>query len=499
MNHRIMIAALLTLGLVACSDDFLELPSETNLTTTTFFKTQGDFEKAVNGAYAPLRDLYRSGANSGTGAWIMGEMHSDNTFYLYSASFRATSDPEQIASFIYDPASAAATQRYQTDYLVIARANQIISQIDKIEFDAAIKSNLKGQALFLRALSYFDLVQYFGELPLHLEPATSLSDVALPLSSVEKIYEQIIADATAAAGLLPLKSAQQAGRATSGAANTLLGNAYIVIGEHDDAEVALKKVVNSNEYSLLPSYADVFRPANKNSSESVFEVQYLEGTGGFASNFTYSFFPQPISAAELTTLMGNFGVTPTNVQALTQEAFNVPTPNLIAAYEDGDEREDASIGYGIAHGLNFPFVRKYLHPHTAAGITNDNWPVYRYSEVLLLLAEALHKQGKSTEALTHLNEVRNRAELGDIVSTANLSDVILHERRIELAFENKRWLDLVRAGKVTEVISAYGAEVKADPQAYYFPVGVNPFPSAFTDFRTVFPKPASEALLSPYF
>jgi hypothetical protein len=206
-----------------------------------------------------------------------------------------------------------------------------------------------------------------------------------------------------------------------------------------------------------------------------------------------------LTAMELTTLMANFGVTPTNIQALTAEAFNVPTPDLIADYEDGDEREDASIGYGVAGGITYPFIRKYLHPHSAAGITNNNWPIYHYSEVLLLLAEALHEQGKSVEALDYLNEVRDRAGLDDINSTANLSNVILHERRIELAFENKRWLDLVRTGKVTEIITTFGDNVKANPPAYYFPAGINPFPAAFSDFRTTFPLPASEALLSPYF
>jgi tetratricopeptide (TPR) repeat protein len=348
-------------------------------------------------------------------------------------------------------------------------------------------------------LSYFSLVQHYGSIPLHLQPATSLADVGLPLSSVDEVYAQIIEDASAAADLLPAKSDQEAGRATSGAANTLLGDVYVVRQQYAAAEVVLKEVVNSHEYELLPDYASIFNTANKNNLESVFEVQYLQGAGGFQSNFVYAFLPQPITAAELTTLLGDNGVAPTNIQALSIEAFNVPTPNLIADYEAGDERFDASIGYGIAGGITYPYVRKYLHPHSLAGNTDDNWPVYRYAEVLLLLAESLHEQGKSNDALEYLNEVRDRAELDDITSTANLSEVILHERRIELAFEAKRWLDLVRTGKVEEVISAYGGEVKANPQDYYFPAGINPFPSAFTDFRTTFPLPASEALLSPYF
>ena len=499
MRHTILYAALIMIAFNACKEDFLDIPSETNLTTNTFFTSQSDFEKAVNGAYAPLRTLYNNPAANNSSAYFMGEMHSDNTHYVLNPNFRATIDQEQIADFIYDASSAIATNRYTANYLIIARANQILAQIDNIDFDATIKSNLKGQAFFLRALSYFDLVQYFGKVPLHLTPATTLNETYLPLSSVDSIYLQIIADASEAASLLPTKSVQEPGRATSGAAKTLLGNVYIVLKDYASAETVLKDVVNSGEYSLISNYAAVFDPSNKNNSESVFEVQYKEGSEGYASNFINPFLPQPISAEEITTLFAANGVYPANVQALTVEGYNIPTPDLIAAYETGDERKDASIGFVTASGKTYPFIKKYLHPHAQFGITNDNWPVYRYAEVLLLLAEALNEQGKSSEALPYLNMVRKRAGLADITSTTNLSDVILHERRVELAFENKRWLDLVRTGKAVEVITAYGTRVKANPANYYYPPGFAPVPASFTNIQLTFPLPASEALLSPYF
>jgi hypothetical protein len=498
-NSAILIGILM-LVFTSCND-FLDLPSETNLTSAIFFKSQSDFEKAVNGAYAPLRGLFASGANAATGSWLMGEMHSDNTRYKYNPNFRATIDQENIADFTVIPTNSAVLNKYRGYYSVIARANQILNAIDGVDFDATVKNNLKGQALFLRALSYFDLVQYFGEVPMHLVPSTSLNDVALPLSEVSDIYAQIIADATEAGALLPPKSTQQAGRATSGAARTLLGNVHVVLKNWSAAETVLKEVVNSNEYSLLANYADVFLTSNKNNSESVFEVQYRQGQDGYSSNFVYSFFPMPITAGELTACLASYGVTPAAVNGLVQEGYNIPSPEIIAAYEVGDERRNASIGTITAGGISYPFIRKYLHPHTTAGLTDDNWPIYRYSEVLLLLAEALHEQGgaKSTEALTYLNLVRDRAELADILSTTNLSDVIFNERRVELAFENKRWLDLVRTGRAVAVMTAFGASVKANPQNYYFPVGQAPVPAAFTTISLTFPLPADEALLSPYF
>src|SRR6218665_2298045 len=148
----VLLMTLISLGLSACNN-FLEIQPKTHLTSATFFKTQDDFEKAVNGAYAVLRDLYKD-------AWIMGEMHSDNTYYIHNSDHRGNQDTELVANFIEYPAGSPASSRYTADYRIIARSNQILAQIESIEFSATVKNNLKGQALFLRALSYFDLVQY---------------------------------------------------------------------------------------------------------------------------------------------------------------------------------------------------------------------------------------------------------------------------------------------------------------------------------------------------
>jgi len=491
-RNSVILIALLMLGLSSC-DDFLELTPEANLTSVTFFKSENDFAKAVNGAYEPLRGMYTANA------WLVSEMHSDNTRYRYNPNFRATLDQESLNDFTVLPTNTLMRDNYRAHYLVIARANQILSAIDGVDFDAAVKNNLKGQALFLRALAYFNLVQYFGKIPLHLVPSTSLADVALPLSEVSDVYAQIISDGTTAASLLPDKSVQQPGRATSGAAKTLLGNVYVVLENWSAAETVLKEVVTSNKYSLVPSYADVFLTTNKNNSESVFEVQYRQGQDGYSSNFIYPWLPMPMTAAEISATFAKYGVSPTGIAAQTTEGYNIPSLDMVAAYEPGDERKAASVGTATAGGVDYPLIIKYLHPHTSATLTDDNFPVYRYAEVLLLLAEALDEQGKSAEALPYLNQVRDRAELADIVSTANLRDVIFNERRVELAFENKRWLDLARTGRAVDVMSTFGASVKANPQAYYFPPGQQPVPSAFTQIDLTFPLPADEALLSPYF
>ncbi len=490
---KILIPVLfLSLFISSCSPDFLEIPSENNLSTAIFYKNEKDLQQGVNAAYAPLRNLYNEGYS---GAWVMGELRSDNTTYIYNPADRGTIHPEAIADFTNQPSNGVSTSKYVTDYQIIARANQILASIDDVDFAEASKNNIKGQALFLRAFAYFDLVQYYGRVPLHLTPVTIRQETALPLSEVEAIYAQIITDASSAATLLPKKSVQEAGRATSGAAKTLLGNVYAVQKNWQLAEIVLKEVIDSGEYALLGNYASVFSVNNKNNQESVFEIQFKEGTDGYASSFIYQMLPLPMSAAQVASITGASGT-----QALTIEAYNIPTPDLLAAYEVGDLRKDISIAsVTLDNNKTYPYIKKLLQPHTQAGITGTNWPVYRYAEVLLLYAEALNEQGKTVSH--YLNDVRHRAGLLDspAVGQANIRTAILAERRVELAFENKRWLDLVRTGNAQSVMAAYGARVKASPQAYYFPAGIAPAPAAFTTISLLFPLPASESLLSPYF
>lgn len=502
MKKRIIIIWLLGFVLTSCQDNFLEIFPETALSSATFFKTESDFQQAVNAAYVPLRSIVNDRA------WLLGEMHSDNTYYARNILFGATEQQENIADFAIPTAQGITTNihvlnQYRLDYQIIARTNQILTLIDGVDFNAASKNNLKGQAFFLRAYAYFELVRYFGKVPLHLTPVTNRAEAALPLASVEQLYAQIIKDADQAAKLLLNKSKQEPGRVTSGAAKTLLANAYIVQKKWADAEKLLKDVVANDGYSLMSEYADAFSTstANKNNKESVFEVQFQEGSAGYAGNFLYSFLPRPMSPTELKTITGT-----SNPQPLTAEGNNIPTPDIIAAYETGDKRLNASVAYitlsgSLRENKVYPYIKKYAKVHALNGNHGMNWPIYRYSEVLLFLAEALNEQGKTAEAATYLNQVRSRAGLANskAASQADMRNALFQERRVELAFENKRWFDLVRSGTATAVITAYGNRIKANPLNYYYPKGAVPPGNAFTQLELLYPLPAVEAALSPYF
>ncbi len=231
----------MTFLFTSCQDDFLSIIPETALSSATFFTKEADFQQAVNAAYVPLRSIVNDRA------WLLGEMHSDNTYYARNILFGATEQQEDIADFAIPVANGVTANvhvlnQYRLDYQIIARTNQVLALIDNIEFGEESKNNLKGQAYFLRAYAYFELVRYFGKVPLHLEPVQGRDDATLPLSSEEEIYNQIVSDATQAVNLLPPKSAQEAGRATSGAARTLLANVYIVQKKWAEAETLLMEV-----------------------------------------------------------------------------------------------------------------------------------------------------------------------------------------------------------------------------------------------------------------
>ncbi|WP_154855110.1 RagB/SusD family nutrient uptake outer membrane protein [Cyclobacterium xiamenense] len=493
--------ALLGMTMSSC-EEFLTIAPETALSSATFYKTETDFEQAVNATYAPLRSI----ANSRS--WLLCEMRSDNTIYARNINFGATEQQEDLSDHALPEDQGITTNthvlnQYRQDYLIIARANQILTQIDEIEFNQASKDNLKGQALFLRGYAYYELARYFGSVPLHLTPVTTREEAALPLTPESEIYAQLISDIQAAVNLLPVRSQQGVGRASKGAAQMLLADVFITQKRWAEAETLLKAIISSGEYSLIDNYEDVFSESvgNKNNAESLFEIQFLEGPEGLNSSFLYSFMPRPISLQELQPITGT-----SNPQPLDGEGNNIPTPDIIAAYEDGDLRKDASIAYVEISGSDredkvYPYIKKYAKHHELHGNHGINWPIYRYAEVLLFLAEALNEQGKTEEAAGYLNQVRNRAGLANSTASGqtDMREAIFKERRVELAFENKRWFDITRADRVQEIIGDFGARALANPLDYYYPAGATFRSNAFTNITKYYALPAAEAEITPHF
>lgn len=496
---------LLFIGVLSssCQKSFLELSPQDQYSPGNFYKTEAQFRQAINAAYTPLRELL-------VNDYFTAESRSDNTHYEYNPGTRGTAylQRENIVDFTDDPTNAYTNAVYFHCYSSISKANIVIERLAQADFDAAAKNALDGEAKFLRAWNYFRLVRYFGGVPLYLTEVKTSDEAFLPRASVDQVYAQIILDAQDAINELaaPTKF-PQSGMATKGAATMLLAEVFVTQKKWAEAE-ALLNTLPAMGYQLLPNYADVFSTSNKNSRESIFEVQFLEGLqGGQQSNFIYLFLPRTTNTNLIT------GVATNNTGS---GGWNTPSTDMINSYEANDKRKDASIGiaegtynssnvftisakksivdYTPAAGkIGVPYIKKYLNPHTNPNNTNDNWPIYRYADALLLLAEAQNEQNKTGSAITTLNMVRFRAGLTNVsgLLQEELRAKIAQERRVELAFENHRWFDLVRTGTAVSTMNAYGTKLKT----------TNPYLGAetyqVTDDRLLFPIPQSEREINP--
>lgn len=456
---------ILTLAATSCKKTFLDQTPEASLAGNNFYQTETDFKQAVNGAYASIKDM------ANVNYWLFGEMRSDNTSNQYNPSDRGYEQREFIDQFLVGATAEPIENFWQQNYTGIARCNEIIARIGGITMAEQLKNQFTGEALFLRAFNYFNLLRQYGGVPLRLLPTDAPSDArSKGRATVEEVYTQVIADLKAASEKLPASyAAAELGRATEGAARALLAKVYLTRGNYSESLTELRKVQGLG-YSLLANYADVFSPANKNNKESVFEIQYMGSQPSLASNFMYQFAPwnsgSIVTGDAGSTLGGGNG-------------WNIPTKNMINAYEVGDIRKDLSLATGFTDLTGkfqaIPYVKKYNHGFVERGRTDDNFPVIRYADVLLMIAECLNEQGfvANGEAFTLLNQIRFRAKLnpktaGNSVPALSVDNqqafrqAILQERRVELAFENQRWYDLLRSGKAVEVMIAQGKEELAE-------------------------------------
>ncbi|MFH5886404.1 RagB/SusD family nutrient uptake outer membrane protein [Halalkalibaculum sp. DA3122] len=477
---------------VSC-DDFLSSQPANFISSTEFFENEEQVDQTVIAAYAKLQDMYNN-------QWKFSEVRSDNTINQYNSSNFGHHPTWLIDEFVMSPSNQNLAPYWQDVYQGIQRANLVINNIEQVEFSSGdLKNQLMGEAKFLRSLYYFSLVRLFGGVPLVLDQVRSPDQAFSTLeerASTEQVYNQIITDASDAAELLPESySNENKGRATEGAARTLLADVYMTRQNFSSAAEELEIIMNLG-YGLLPDYSDIYDPANKNNQESIFAVNYaeLETNVGLGNSFIYSFAPH------------NSGSEITGDNAGTPAGLNIPTRDMLEAYESGDERKEASIGFyvdpgngqhGIAIGDTLLYVKKVDHPHSVRGATNGNWPVYRYAHVLLMMAETINEvDGPISEAYGYINQVRQRAGLDPLatgLSQSEFREAIYQEQRVELAFENHRWFNLLRTGRAIETMMQHGEEVK-DLQPHFTsqPVYI------IEDFKLIYPIPEREINLNPH-
>ena len=435
---RLIIYLLIGGLFTACGEDFTDLAPISNRNEADFYNTANDFTVAVNASYAGLQDV----GVYGRAYWTMFEMRSDNTDQGPDATGLARQFTE-INAFTEDPLNQQVTSAWISSYCVIANCNVILSRIDGADLEESIANGVKGEALFLRSLMYYHLAIAFGNIPLQLtpfEPGSGLEQV-----NAEAVYSQLVGDLTDAENNLPVSyDGGNTGRATKGAAATLLAKVLLTQEQNGQAETVLRRIIDNYNYTLLDNFADLWGISNENNAETIFEVQFVSGGIGQGSAFTNDFSP----AGNLQTGQG-FG-------------RNRPNLMLVEAYEPGDLRFEPSLDttYLNADGevVEQRYVRKFESDPPVENDSDINFVVFRYADVLLMLAEAL---GETDESYGLINEVRNRAGLPDINASTpgSFEEKLLQERQLELAFENHRWADLLRFGMARDMVEAAEEEV----------------------------------------
>lgn len=444
------IFALMAFVLPSCHD-FLEENPKDRTAISNYYKTKEDAIFAVNAVYAHL--------NAQSGDTFGGVYHSNFWITIGLASDEMLNnqvgnvDADQLANFTYSPQNGIVYDVWKQHYKAISLANIAIAKVPLIDMDETLRDRLTNEAKFLRGLLYFNLVRMYGKIPLLVSENNDLYPGA---AEVEDIYTQIIQDLTDAENL-PKDQTDGRGRATWGAAKSILAKVYLTRGEYDKCAALCLEVIQSNKYALWDDYADVFKMANRGGKEAIFDVGFGDADGSIifweSGQFHVRLLPTMLMTAHITN---------------NTLGWQVPTQDLADSFETGDERKAVTVFNqfnetvrGTAYNVPFDkyYFRKYWDVTDEKEFTNAqtkaNFPVIRYSDVLLMYAEALAAQsGPTADAYTYLNMVRDRAGLDPLadLSKAEFLDAVLKERKLELAAEGHRWFDLVRTQKLATVV-----------------------------------------------
>jgi hypothetical protein len=441
---------------VGCSNSFLEVPPQGQTVATQFWVNGDDATKAVNAMYANLHSWTNVAfapiavESMGSDDAEKGSSATDATFMNNFDNYSASANEGQLSDF------------WSGQYQSINFCNQVLDNVPNISMDGTLKARYLAEAKFVRAYCYFRLVRAFGDVPLRLKVPASSAEYNIPRTPKAEVWAAIETDLNDAASVLPATyGASDIGRATKGAAIALHAKVAMYQKKWPDVLTYTNQVMTMG-YSLFPNYEQLFRVANENCQESVFELQCALIPGNPAASFSQYSQVQGVRAS----VGGGWG-------------FNVPTPSLAAAYEPGDPRRDATIifrgettpeGDAIpAQGDNMMYNQKSYVPFSlyVSGYNEgcqQNIRVIRYADVLLMNAEASIETGNAAQALASLELVRARARGGDatilpkVTTTdpAALRTAIYNERHVELAMEFDRYFDVIRQGRGTEVFGPKG-------------------------------------------
>jgi starch-binding outer membrane protein, SusD/RagB family len=461
MNKRLIIRsflfALCCFAGVSCSK-FLNKDIQGVYPANQFYTTSSAAVEAVNEAYAGL--TFTSG--TANPLWVFGDVASDDAA---SGDPAASPDAATIDNFSFSATNSHLANEWGNFYEGITNCNLVLANVPLINMDTALRSRVLAEARFLRAWYYFMLVNIYGEVPIVLTPLTPVQ-MQIAQSPAKQIYETVIEpDLMAALHVLPASyTGADIGRATSGAAASLLAKVYLYQEKWDSSLVYSNLVISSGQYSLMNIYSQNFDALHKNNMESIFEVQMIGGQNPNVGNSLNQWFAPQI--------VGGY-------------YCDAPNPNFVSEFDSTaagvhDPRLNYTVGTDSTLWNNGEFylsswspqtgylTRKYQQPLSQAPIIGQgscDYLAIRYADVLLFNAEALNELQQTGAAVIPLNQVRKRAResylydstlngfgavpaglLPDVpaVSQNQVRIAVMHERRVELGFEFHRFFDLMR-------------------------------------------------------
>lgn len=461
----------MALSLTACHDELLNPVPESIATTDNAYNTSKDINLAVLGIYNRYQVRLPKD-------FELMETPSDN---MYGSYFATAPGMSEIALLDVTPENEKLNTFWKDCYNGIFRANSVLVNIDKpTDYVATKKEQFLGEAKFMRALFYFDLVRIFGGVPAITSIVSVQEAQQISRASEQEIYNLIISDLEDAVTNLPLPTAVPKGRASKAAALALLAKVHVYLKNWPEAKTNLEQLFNNYNYSLIPNYKDLFQIATENNNETIFQIPYVSGTNG--QGLTYDLAP----------INGVFG-TINNGSRVAR-----PTWDLHQTFDRTDTRFKVTIteeqltfnSKATDAPFWYPYFSKWVVPVNIPTSSGLDIPVLRMGDMVLLYSEVLFYSNNTADALIQLNRVRERAfgntshnyTLADISTEQTFLDKLLLERRLELAVENNRWFDLVRTGRFTTVLTTIDGEYNpannsavqiaknAKPYMKYFPI-----------------------------
>lgn len=434
MKKILVLASLATLLMTSCGDSFFDLEPASSVTIDKVYKTASDYNVAVIGCYAKLQ----SQVNFYTECC---EYRSDNL--SLGAPTAGTQDRYDIDHFTEKPSNGILSSYWANFNNNVYRCNLLLDQIDGANFAENLKKQYKGEAMFIRALNYFNMYRIWGGVPATKHVVSAAEALKVARYSDEQMFDLIAGDLKEIVdnNYLPeTYSSADMGRATSGAAKALLGKVYLTFHKWTEAKDILSQLIG--KYQLVSPIAQVFDVDNKNNNEIIFAVHFNKEIEGEGHSYWYNL---------------------TNASDDTNQ-----TSSLLNTFPTGDARKDL-ITY-VQVEKNVRLMNKFYDTKSPTFKTVGNDQILlRYADVLLMYAEALNEiqydASEGSLALKYLNAVRQRAGISNLTAKQlptqeKFRKGILVERQREFPYEGQRWFDLVRMGFAKSVMAENGVEIK---------------------------------------